>query len=123
MFSSYVSNFLDYRKVVGCWEFTSGDFLRLELSDTDFVYADPPYDVEFTTYARGGFTWDDQVRTAEWLVEHPGPVILVNQATRRICALYRRLDYTIRYLDAPRRISANGDRTSVREILATRNLT
>jgi len=63
------------------------------------------------------------VRTAEWLVEHPGPVILVNQATRRIRALYRRLDYKIRYLAAPRRISANGDRTPVREILATRNLT
>ena len=119
---SYVSNFLDYRKVVGCWEFTSRDFSRLELSDRDFVYADPPYDVEFTTYARGGFTWDDQVRTAEWLVQHSGPVILVNQATPRIKTLYRRLGFRLRYLDAPRRISSSGDRTPAREVFATRNI-
>ena len=51
---------------------------------TDFVYADPPYDVEFTQYARGGFTWRDQERTARWLSRHPGPVVLVNQATDRM---------------------------------------
>lgn len=119
----YTHDFLTYRKVFDHWKLTSEDFSDLALQPTDFVYADPPYDVQFTAYAKEGFTWDDQVRTAEWLVEHPGPVILVNQATRRICALYRRLDYTIRYLDAPRRISSNGDRTPVREILATRNLT
>ena len=118
----YVSNFLNYRKVVGGWEFKSGDFSRLELSDTDFVYADPPYDVEFTTYAKDGFTWDDQVRTAEWLVQHPGPVILVNQETPRIKTLYRRLGFRLRHLDAPRRISSSGDRTPAREVFATRNI-
>ena len=119
----YARDFLSYRKIFNHWKLTTGDFSDLVLQPTDFVYADPPYDVQFTAYAKEGFTWDDQVRTAEWLVEHPGPVILVNQATRRIRALYRRLDYKIRYLAAPRRISANGDRTPVREILATRNLT
>ena len=118
----YVSDFCDYRKVVGCWEFESRDFSGLELSDTDFVYADPPYDVEFTTYVKGGFTWDDQERTAEWLVQHTGPVILVNQATPRIKTLYRRLGFKLRYLDAPRRISSSGDRTPAREVFATRNI-
>jgi DNA adenine methylase len=32
------------------------------------------------------------------------------------------LGYDIRLLDAPRRISCNGDRTPAQEILATRNL-
>ena len=118
----YVSNFLNYRKVVGCWEFKNDDFSSLELSDTDFVYADPPYDVEITTYAKGGFTWDDQVRTAEWLVQHSGPVILVNQETPRIKTLYRRLGFRLRYLNAPRRISSSGDRTPAREVFATRNI-
>ena len=120
---SYANEFLDYRKVFEAWEFTTRDFSTLELRKTDFVYADPPYDVPFTSYAKDGFSWDDQIRVAEWLVQHPGPVILVNQATPRIRTLYRRLGYEVRYLDAPRRISASGDRKPVREVLATRNLT
>ena len=46
------------------WTFTSGDVEALPLRAGDFVYADPPYDVEFTQYARGGFSWRDQKRTA-----------------------------------------------------------
>jgi len=62
------------------------------------------------------------VRAAEWLAKHKGPVVLVNQSTPRIEELYRRLKYDVRFLDAPRRISCNGDRTPAKEILATRNL-
>jgi DNA adenine methylase len=62
------------------------------------------------------------VRTAEWLARHKGPVILVNQATPRIRELYGSLGYDIRLLEAPRRISCNGDRTPAQEILATRNV-
>jgi DNA adenine methylase len=49
-------------------------------------------------------------------------VILVNQATNRIKDLYASLGYTLNYLDAPRRISCNGDRSPAPEVLATRNL-
>ena len=79
-------------------------------------------DVEFTAYSQGGFSWEDQVRVAAFLTRHTGPVVLVNQSTARIEKLYRSLGYAIDYLDAPRRISCNGDRTPAQEILATRNL-
>ena len=118
----YTHDFSGYKGVLEDWTFTNGDFQALPLTRTDFVYADPPYDVEFTSYSKGGFSWDDQVRTAEWLSRHKGPVILVNQATPRIDALYRKLRYDVRFLDAPRRISCTGDRTPAQEILATRNL-
>jgi len=88
----------------------------------DFIYADPPYDVEFTSYSAGGFSWDDQVRTAEWLAKHRGPVLLSNQATSRITRLYRQLGFRLQFLDAPRRISSNGNRAAAREVLASRNL-
>jgi DNA adenine methylase len=119
---AYVRDFSAYRPVFSRWEFSSLDFETLRLKPADFVYADPPYDVPFTQYARGGFTWDDQVRTAEWLARHKGPVVLSNQATPRVVALYRKLGYTLRFLTAPRRISCTGDRTPAREVLATRNL-
>ncbi|MGE5200175.1 MAG: DNA adenine methylase [Rhodospirillaceae bacterium] len=119
---AYARDFSAYRPTFARWELSSLDFETLRLKPGDFVYADPPYDVPFTQYARGRFTWDDQVRAAEWLARHPGPVVLSNQATPRIVALYKRLGYDVRFLTAPRRISCTGDRTPAREVLATRNL-
>jgi DNA adenine methylase len=118
----YTHDFTPYREVLADWRFKNGDFEELHLTRSDFVYADPPYDVEFTTYSKGGFSWADQARTAKWLSRHKGPVILVNQATSRIEELYRKLGYDVQFLNAPRRISCNGDRSPAKEILATRNL-
>ncbi|HUL71955.1 MAG TPA: Dam family site-specific DNA-(adenine-N6)-methyltransferase [Vicinamibacterales bacterium] len=114
-FRPYVETFRD-------WEFTNTDFDEVPLAPEDFVYADPPYDVEFTHYSQGGFSWDDQVRTARWLAKHPGPVVLSNQATPAIKELYKSLGYALQILHAPRRISCTGDRTPAAEVLATRNL-
>jgi DNA adenine methylase len=119
---NYARSFDGYRDTFAAWEFTTGDFGSLTLQPDDFVYADPPYDVEFTAYSQGGFSWDDQVRAAESFAAHPGPVVLVNQFTPRIAALYRRLGYAVSELVAPRRISSTGDRTPAKEIFATRNL-
>jgi DNA adenine methylase len=118
----YVQDFSDYRDMFRPWQFTVGDFRDLPLQPTDFVYADPPYDVEFTHYSSGGFSLADQQAAAEMFATHPGPVILVNQATKRMKDLYRDLGYRLRLLDAPRRINCTGDRTPAKEILATRNL-
>ena len=119
---NYVQDFTSYQQIFADWEFMSGDFEAVPLKPDDFVYADPPYDVEFTQYSKEAFTWDDQVRAAEWLARHKGPVILSNQATERIVALYEKLGFKLRFLDAPRRISCNGDRRPAREVLAVRNV-
>lgn len=119
---TYIQNFKEYCSLLGQWLFSNCDLELLSIRHDDFVYADPPYDVEFTTYSAGGFAWNDQVRTAEWLAKHSGPVVLSNQATPRIIALYGRLGFVLQYLDAPRRISCTGDRTAAREVLAMKNL-
>ncbi|MCX6550937.1 MAG: Dam family site-specific DNA-(adenine-N6)-methyltransferase [Acidobacteria bacterium] len=119
---AYVRDFGCYRAAFAAWDLKSADFEALALRPDDFVYADPPYDVPFTQYARRGFSWDDQVRAAEWLARHKGPVVLANQATPRIVSLYRKLGFRLRFLEAPRMISCTGDRTPAREVLATRNL-
>ena len=95
---------------------------KLSIERDDFIYADPPYDVEFTTYSAGGFSWDDQVRTAELLAKHLGPVLLSNQATKRVVDLYKELEFDLQFFAAPRRISCNGNRAAAREVLASRNL-
>lgn len=119
---NYARDFSAYRAVFANWEFTSGDFEAVAIEPDDFVYADPPYDVEFRQYAKEGFGWDDQVRLAEWLARHRGPVVLSNQATERIVALYERLGFFLRFLSAPRMISCTGDRTRAQEVLAIRGV-
>ncbi len=119
---NYATDLSAYRKLFCRWSFKNQDLAALSIERDDFIYADPPYDVEFTTYSSGGFSWGDQVRTANLLAKHRGPVLLSNQATKRIISLYRSLKFDLKFLDAPRRISCNGNRQTAREVLATRNL-
>ena len=119
---SYKRNFLEFKELFRSWDFVNLDFEAVPLCPDDFIYADPPYDVEFTQYSKQVFGWDEQVRAAQWLARHPGPVILSNQETPRIVSLYKELGYHLHYLSAPRLISCTGDRTRAREVLATRNL-
>src|SRR6185295_3486399 len=81
---NYARDFSSYSAAFRQWEFSNVDVESLSLQEGDFVYADPPYDVEFTTYSAGGFSWGDQVRTAKLLAAHRGPVVISNQATPRI---------------------------------------
>ena len=118
----YKTDFTEYVTAFAQWEFVCVDFEKLPLEPTDFIYADPPYDVEFTQYSKEAFGWNEQVRLAEWLARHRGPVVLSNQATERVQALYRKLGYAVAILKAPRLINCTGDRTPAQEVLAIRNL-
>ena len=119
---NYMSDFSEYARAFAHWRFTSTDAGRVPVRPDDFIYADLPYDVQFTQYVKGGFAWDEQVATAERLASHQGPVILTNQATDRIIDLYRGLGFELRFLQAPRMISCTGERRPAREVLASRNL-
>jgi DNA adenine methylase len=119
---NYARDLTSYSEAMSGWCFQIGDFEALELRSGDFVYADPPYDVEFTQYSKEAFGWAEQVRLAEWLAQHSGPVVLSNQATQRIKRLYRDLGFKLELMEAPRMISCNGDRTKATEVIATRGL-
>ena len=119
---TYQTDFSPYSYILSRWEFTCMDFQSIPLEPDDFIYADPPYDVPFRQYAPNGFTWDDQVRLAEWLARHPGPVVLSNQATDRIVALYERLGFELQFLNGPRMINSTGDRTPAKEVLAIKGV-
>ena len=119
---NYTRDFSGYKQIFSQWTFKCGDFEKVPIESTDFVYADPPYDVEFRQYAKDGFSWDDQERLAEWLSVHDGPVVLSNQATERVLRLYKKLGFKIRKLLAPRLISCTGDRSKAEEVLATKGI-
>lgn len=115
---NYLTDFSRYKEVFDNWSFIADDFEALNIEKDDFIYADPPYDVQFTQYSEKNFTWNDQVRLADWLSAHRGPVVLSNQATERVVDLYHSNGFELQYFDAPRRISCTGDRTPAKEVLA-----
>ncbi|MBX3086541.1 MAG: Dam family site-specific DNA-(adenine-N6)-methyltransferase [Anaerolineae bacterium] len=119
---NYRTEFDEFRGAFSNFQFSIGSFEALTPDPDDFIYADPPYDVEFVSYSKEGFTWADQVRLVEWLSKHPGPIVLSNQATERIVQLYTEFGFDLHYYNSPRRISNTGDRTPAREVLATKRV-
>ncbi len=116
----YCTDFSSFIEPMREWSLMFGDFESLPIEPDDFIYADPPYDVEFTQFAQRDFTWEDQKRLARWLAAHPGPVVASNQATPRIVELYESHGFILYSLSGPRAISANGDRTPAMEVLAVK---
>jgi len=120
---NYKTDFFEYKEVFKNWVFTCQKFDETELLRTDFVYADPPYDVEFRQYFKDGFSWENQLELATWLSKHKGPVLLSNQATKRILSLYEDKGFTNTIHMGPRYISADKNkRIPVKEVLAVKNI-
>jgi DNA adenine methylase len=118
----YKADFLEYKPILKNWNLLQGDFENMPVKKGDFLYADPPYDVQFTKYHKDDFNWQDQERLAKWLVKHPGPVIASNQATDRILQLYQKFNFKVLTLSAPRSIACNGNRNPATEILAIKGM-
>lgn len=76
--SKFMKNKLDYYHSPSLLEhFADTDIYNLDfekflrqrpLSNDDFIFLDPPYDSEFSTYAQNEFTRLDQIRLAEYLI-------------------------------------------------------
>lgn len=119
---NYVHDFLSYQALLSRWSLSNLDFESVPIQAGDFIYADPPYDVEFRQYSQWGFSWSDQVRLANWLAQLNNPIIVSNQATSRVLELYSDLDFEVKTLSAPRKISCKGDRTPALEMLAFKGM-
>jgi DNA adenine methylase len=121
---NYMKDFTPYKKLLGSrnWEIRPGTYENIEIQENDFVYADPPYHVEFTKYAKEDFTLAHQEELADWLARFDVPVVASNQATEQMKALYQSRGFHIETLYAPRRISCTGDRTPAEEMLALKNI-
>lgn len=120
---NYVRDFGPYVDALADWKFTCGDFAKVKVEANDFVYVDPPYDVEFRQYSAGGFSWDDQVRLANWTAGLEVPVAISNQATDRVVKLFKSLGFSLQFAEVPRFINCVGTkRGPVREVLGTKGV-
>lgn len=76
-------------------------FLReTKPTEKDFVFLDPPYDSEFSTYAQNDFTRDDQKRLADYMINVcKAKWMMVIKYTRFIYNLYNKEGIHIKTFD------------------------
>ena len=86
----------------------------------DGIYCDPPYLNTFSDYASGGFDEQEHEQLAKSLCvfwsEWDVPCVVSNSIDAK--ELYADLGFTIHEIEAPRSISANGNRKKAPEIIA-----
>ena len=65
----------------------------------DFIFLDPPYDTEFSTYAKNEFAKKDQIRLCEYLKNTKANIMLIIKNTDFIYNLYNSREFKIRTFD------------------------
>ncbi len=65
----------------------------------DFIFLDPPYDTEFSTYAKNEFAKKDQIRLCEYLKNTKANIMLIIKNTDFIYNLYNTKVFKIRTFD------------------------
>ena len=64
---------------------------KIQLTSKDFIFLDPPYDSNFSSYEGKDFNENDQVRLAKVLAQTPAKFILIIKKTDFILSLYKDL--------------------------------
>lgn len=90
---------------VECLDFE--DFFRKHPpKDNDFIFLDPPYDSDFSTYAQNAFGKEDQERLASYLInECKGKWLMIIKNTPFIYALYNKPGIKIKAFDKKYQVS------------------
>lgn len=65
----------------------------------DFIFLDPPYDTEFSTYAKNEFEKKDQIRLCEYLKNTKANIMLIIKNTDFIYKLYNTKEFKIKTFD------------------------
>lgn len=81
------------------------DFARflddIELKEDDFIFLDPPYDSDFSTYDNNPFDKNEQIRLRDYLLSTPSKWMLIIKKTDFIYDLYKNFniyEYNMNYV-------------------------
>ena len=100
-----------------------GDFGKVEPSQGDFIYCDPPYDGTFARCDARGFGEPEQRRLRDTVLKWQGlgaQVMVSNADTPFIRSLYPESSFRVYQVSAPRSINSKGNgRGPVNELLIT----
>lgn len=83
------SKLKSYMKTTDIFNLDFEDFCKkIKLTSKDFIFLDPPYDTEFSTYAKNEFGKNDQIRLANFLRNTKAKFMLIIKNTDFIYNLY-----------------------------------
>lgn len=71
----------------------------IKIKETDFMFLDPPYDTEFSTYAGNEFGKKDQIRLRDYLQHTKAKFMLIIKNTDFIYNLYNKDGFFIKSFD------------------------
>lgn len=95
--SKQIKKYMENTKIY-CDDFES--FLEeVKPKKGDFIFLDPPYDTEFSTYAKNEFAKNDQIRLCEYLKNTKANIMLIIKNTDFIYNLYNTKEFKIRTFD------------------------
>ncbi len=72
---------------------------EIKPEEGDFIFLDPPYDTDFSTYAKNKFDQKDQIRLANYLKTTKANFMLIIKNTDFIYSLYSDSSFNIRSFD------------------------
>ena len=82
---------------------------KIKLKNTDFIFLDPPYDTDFSSYMNNSFDKKDQERLADYLISKcPAKFMLVIKNTDFISELYSNKGLHINSFDKTYMVSFKG---------------
>lgn len=82
---------------------------KIKLKNTDFIFLDPPYDTDFSSYVNNSFDKKDQERLADYLINKcPAKFMLVIKNTDFISKLYSNKGLHINSFDKTYMVSFKG---------------
>ena len=91
----------------------------LDLTENDFMFLDPPYDSDFSTYAQNTFDRNEQIRLCKCLKRTKAKILLVIKNTGFIYDLYKN-DFNIKSFDKKYMVSfMNRNEKDVKHLIIT----
>jgi DNA adenine methylase len=69
-------------------------FKKWKPKENDFIFLDPPYDSDFSTYAQNSFGKEEHIKLKKFLEKTPAKWLMVIGNTYFICNLYKRFNIT-----------------------------
>ena len=119
MESSYLKGYMKHTKIYNL------DFEvfcnQIDLSKEDFIFLDPPYDTEFSTYTQNAFGEHDQARLADFLKKIKSNFMLIIKNTELINSLYSDSRFRIESFDKKYLVSFKNRNNQNAEHLLIRN--
>lgn len=99
MFSSEMKDYLS-KTIIENKDFE--DFLNsIDINENDFIFLDPPYDSDFSTYDNNPFDKNEQIRLRDYLSKTKASWMLIIKKTNFIFELYKNFniyEYNMNYM-------------------------